>query len=320
MSQLERCFWNASEKRLRAGWRLALQLALNLGGAAVFAALVVPHTPLDRWPRLAREAVGYPVLLAITLFSVWVAGRFVDRRAWRDFGLVLTQAAWWADFGAGLAVGFVLVALVAANAAALGVIRLELSFTSGIAGLAFPAAALLAAVGYIAAGFLEELARAYQVRNLFEGLSGTRLGLRGAALAATCGAALVSVAMHSGAAAFILFVFVSMSVQGLFYLFTTHTALVTGYHVAWDFTLATLFGIEALTQAEYTGLFTPRLGEVAQMSASGIHIAHYPLLVMLALAAAALQVAAWLALLGWVRWRMGDVRVHAEMARPSLLS
>jgi len=320
MSRLGRCFWNRSENRLRAGWRLALQLVLNIGGAILFVAMVVPHTPLSHWSRLATQAVGYPVLLGITLFSVWFAGRFLDRRAWHDFGLVLTQRAWWADFGAGLAVGSVLVVLLMVAATALGIIRLKLTLTSGIEGLSFPAAALLSGVALSAVGFFEELARAYHIRNLFEAFSSTRFGLRGAALVATAGAALVSVVMHSGGMpVFMLYVFGTMSVQGLFYLFTGRVALITGYHIAWDLTLATVFGIEALTEAEHTGLFTPQLTGSLQMSGTAIHVADYLPLALMGLAALALQVAAWLALLGWVRWREGGVRVRADMARPTLL-
>jgi hypothetical protein len=319
MPQLKDCFWNASENRLRAAWRLAVQIALNVGGAIALTAWVVPHTPLDDWPRLAVEAVGYPALLGITLSSVWFAGRFLDRRAWQDFGLTLRQRAWWMDFGAGFTVGFMLVALVMLAATALGVIRLDLTLTSGIRGLAFPAAVLLAAVAYGSVGFFEELARAYHMRNLFEAFGDTRLGLLGAALVAASGAALVSVAMHAGVVVFILYVFVSMSIQGLFYLLTGRIALITGYHIAWDFTLATVFGIEALEQPEYTALLTPRLSELVQVSASGLQVTDPPRLVLVGLAVIVLQIAAWLALLGWVRWRTGGIHIRADMARPTLL-
>lgn len=318
--RLQGLFWNTSENRLRAAWRLLFQLALNIGGTLFFSLWVVPHTLLNSWPRLAVEAVGYPVLLGITLLSVWLAGRFFDRRAWRDFGLTLTQSVWWEDFGAGFGVGFVLIALCVLIAMALGIIRVNLTFTSGIPGVIFPVAVLLSLLSYGSVGFFEELARAYQIRNLFEALGGTRLGLWRSALVATGGAALVSAVMHSaGMPAFILFVFVSMSFQGLFYLFTSRTALITGYHIAWDFSLATIFGIEALSEGEYTGLFTASLTNLVQLNETGVQIANYLPLVSMGLAAAVLQGAAWLALLGWVHWRRGGVRVRADMARPTSL-
>ncbi len=317
---LRRLFWNSSENRLRAGWRLLLQLLLNIGGAMAFSMWVVPHTFLASWSRLAVEAIGYPVLLGMTLVSVWLAGRFLDRRAWADFGLTLNQRVWWKDFGAGFGIGFVLIVLCMAAMAALGIIRLNLTFTSGLPGVGFPLAALLGLLSYSAVGFFEELARAYQMRNLFEALSGTRLGLWGAAVAAAGGAALVSAVMHSGGVPlFILFVVISMSIQGLFYLFTGRTALITGYHIAWDFTLATVFGIEALTQGEYTGLFTPHLTGAVQIVETGIQIINYPLLALTGLTLILLQGMAWLTLLGWVRWRTGSLSVRADMARPTLL-
>jgi membrane protease YdiL (CAAX protease family) len=318
---LKEYFWNPSENRLRTGWRLLLQLSLNLGGAIAFSLWVVPHTFLNSWPRLAVEAIGYPVLLGITLLSVWLAGRFLDKRAWRDFGLTLTQRVWWEDFAVGFGIGFLLIVLFMVAVIALGIIRLNLTFTSGLPRVSFPVAVLLGLLSYGAVGFFEELGRAYQMRNLFEAFSGTRLGLRGAALASAVGAALVSAVMHSsGAPLFILFVIVSMSIQGLFYLFTGRTALITGYHIAWDFALSTVFGIEALTQSEYTGLFTPQLTSLVEIVGNEVHIANYLPLVLTGVAVIVLQVVAWLALLGWVYWRTGGVRVRADMARPTLLS
>lgn len=312
-------FWNAAENRLRAGWRLLLQLTMNIGGTLFFSFWVVPHTPLAVWPRLTVEAIGYPVLLGITLSSVWLAGRFLDRRDWSDFGLTLTQRTWWEDFGAGCAIGFMLIVLFLLTATALGIIRLTLSFTSGIPGQSFPVAVVFGLLSYGSVGFFEELARAYQIRNLFEGLRGARWELWRAAVAAAAGAAVISAVMHgSGMPVFILFVFVSMAFQGLFYLFTGRTALITGYHFAWDFTLATIFGIEALSAGEYTGLFTPSLTSFIQMNDSGVQIANYLPLALMAVIGAGLQLGAWLALLGWVRWRSGGVRVRAEMAHPTL--
>ncbi len=308
--------WNASENRLRTGWRLLLQLSLNLGGALFFSLWVVPHTILNSWPRLAVESVGYPVLLGVTLLSVWLAGRFLDKRAWGDFGITLTQRIWWVDFGAGCVVGSVLITLLMLTAVALGIIRLNLSFMSGIPGVVFPVAVLLSLLSYGSVGFFEELARAYQMRNLFETFSHTRLGLWGAALVATGGAALVSAVMHSaGMPLFIVFVFISMSFQGLFYLFTGRTALITGYHFAWDFTLATIFGVEALSEGEYTGLFTASMTSLVQINEAGVHSTNNLPLVLMGLVGVLWQVAGWLALLGWVHWRRGGVHVRTDMAR-----
>lgn len=313
---IKKYFWSSSDGRLRTGWRLLLQLTVNIGGVLLFSLCVVPHSFLNSWPRLAVEAVGYPVYLGITLLSVWLAGRFLDRRAWCDFGLNLTHRIWWEDFGAGFGIGFVFIVLCVLTALMLGIIQLKLGFTSGISGVGFPIAVLLSVLSYGAVGFFEELARAYQIRNLFEGLNGSRLGVWPAALMAVGGAALVSAVMHSssGMPAFILFVFISMAFQGLFYLFTGRTALITGYHFAWDFTLATVFCIEALTEKDFTGLFTASFSNLVQMNVNGIQIGNYYPLVVMGLAGMLFQEFAWLALLGWVHWRRGGIRVRTEMA------
>lgn len=126
--------------------------------------------------------------------------------------------------------------------------------------------------------------------------------------------------MHSGGMpVFILYVFISMSIQGMFYLFTGRVALITGYHIAWDFTLATVFGIESLLQAEHTSLFTPQSTGLVQVSETGVQVANYLPLVFMGLAIVILHGVAWLVLLGWVRWCTGGVRVRADMAQPTLL-
>lgn len=111
-----------------------------------------------------------------------------------------------------------------------------------------------------------------------------------------------------------------MAVQGLFYLFTGPTALMPGYHFACDFSLATVFGIEALSQPEYTGFFIPSLASWGKGGHAGPPAADLLPLALAGLAALALQVATWWLLLQWVRRRTGEVRVRAEMARPTRLT
>jgi hypothetical protein len=99
-------FWDENLARLRAGWRLIVQFILLVACLACFGLLAnrfgdyVPRDPLDKSISLLDSAAA---LLSIIL-SVWVAGRFVDRRRFSDFGFRLGRS-WWIDLAFGLALG-----------------------------------------------------------------------------------------------------------------------------------------------------------------------------------------------------------------------
>ncbi|PSP31254.1 hypothetical protein BRC64_10710 [Halobacteriales archaeon QH_10_67_22] len=146
-SSLRDVFWNDRERRLRAPWRVVLGLLLVLvfgvAGSALGSALeragVGPGPPTGGSGVVAQVAV-----LAGFVAGLCLAGRYVDRRRLRDFGLGQSRA-WWADLGFGLALSVATV------------------LTSGLFGLAHtanPNASALATVtitlygGFLAAGYL----------------------------------------------------------------------------------------------------------------------------------------------------------------------
>ncbi|MDY7075976.1 MAG: hypothetical protein SXV54_03530, partial [Chloroflexota bacterium] len=242
----ESIFWNKHEARLRAGWRLAIQITLNIGLAVSLLALAVyfggPLASQSPWSNVMVSLM----FLGVTLLSVWSAGRFLDKRHFSDFGMLLNRRAWWADFafglalGSGLPVGLVLIAL------ATGVATLEPVFTSGMTSVPFVVAVLLSALAFTCIGTFEELARAYHVRNLLEGFN-KGVGLKGAMVMAVMGASAVSVLMHRGNTAFLFYVLVSTVVKGLCYLLTSQVAIAMAYHIAWDFVLESMMCFSVLT-------------------------------------------------------------------------
>lgn len=170
MRWIEGVFWNGDERRLRAGWRLTIQLVLNLGLALVSLRLAAAWTGPVFSESPWFSLVGAALFLGATLLLVWLAGHFLDRRAFADFGLHPGRRSWWADLGAGLAVGSVVPTAAMLLASAVGWVELEWSPTSGMPGPPFLAAVLLSAVGYVCIGLFEETARAYHTRNLLEGI------------------------------------------------------------------------------------------------------------------------------------------------------
>ena len=109
MPFLKSIFWDENYSRLRAGWRLISQFAILVAFLACFGLLAkhfnnfAPRDPLDKSITIVDSTA---VLLSIFL-SVWLAGRFVDRRHFSDFGFRLGRS-WWIDLTFGLALGALL--------------------------------------------------------------------------------------------------------------------------------------------------------------------------------------------------------------------
>ena len=308
MRFIKTLFWNESQSRLRAGWRLALQLILNIGLALLaLRVLEAGAGSLDSnssWGTIVLALV----MVGVTLFSVWFAGRFLDRRLFSDFGLHLNRGAWWADLAFGLALGIVLPLGLAGLGVVTDTVSLGPVFTAGFPGLSFGLAVLLSALVYLCVGTFEEVARAYHIRNLLEGT--VRLGLGFAAAIAVIGASVISVLMHTGNLAFLAFVLLATAIKGLCYLLTGRVGVALGYHAAWDFTLATVLGVGTQSGAGATAAFyAVHSDDPTWASAAGGNELGPPVLVALL----GLELAALLLILGWTRWRYGMVTLHEDL-------
>lgn len=298
-------FWNEAEGRLRAGWRLLLQFLLMVAlsvlvGAALYG---LPGTP-------AKTAV---ISLLALGGSVLLAGRWLDRRPLRSgFGLQL-GAAWWADLAFGLVLGVVLMAAVFEAERRLGWIAVSLSGT--LMGAGYGRALAEAAFVFVAVGLYEELwSRAYHLTNLAEGLRGL-LGARGAVVGGWMLSSLLFGLLHvfnpNASAMSTLNIMAAGLLLGLGYVLTRRLALPIGLHITWNFAQGVLFGFpvsgsEAFSQARVFnvdqggpplwtgGAFGPEAGLVG-------------LLAMLL---------GIFAILVWVRYRAGALRLRLDLAAP----
>jgi membrane protease YdiL (CAAX protease family) len=321
MASIKAVFWNEEEARLRAGWRVLLQFILFLVlliVAAIFDDLL--DRILGRLPRhpVFGEADSFllPVeMLAATLVSMWLAGRFLDRRRFSDFGLRFGPS-WWIDLGFGLALGGVLMGgifmihLVAGWATITGTLR------AGIGDLSFPAGLLLIFVTIVCMATQEELhSRGYQLKNLLEGLHSPRIGPKGAVVLAIALVCAIFGAFHYDADAGLISVF-ALVLGGLPYVvafvLTGELAIPIGFHIAWNFCEGCVFGFPvsgtdmgvSLIALSETGpdLWTGgRFGPEAGLLGIGAHLA------------------AVLFIVGWVRWRRGGVRLQERLLEPNLL-
>lgn len=227
-------FINEEEGRIRAFWRLILQVALM-----VFLMIIV---------ALAYHAEVFMkfVSLGAILVSVWVAGRYLDHRPFRGFGMQM-NASWWESCGVGFLIG---------GGAMSGIFLWEWSMGwVHITGLGWQRVSetpfVLNISGYFllmtAVGFQEELLfRGYQLRNLSEGFNLESITSRQAAIGAMVLTAVIFGAMHMGNPGASIVSTVNVMLAGLVlawpYLVTGELALPIGIHVAWNFFQGGVYG------------------------------------------------------------------------------
>jgi membrane protease YdiL (CAAX protease family) len=244
-----RCvFWDENSSRLRAGWRLIIQFILLViflgcfGLLAVHFGDYVPRDPLDENITILDSAAA---LLSLIL-SVWLAGRFVDRRRFADFGFRLGRS-WWFDLAFGIALGALLqtgiflVEVASGWVTATGVCWLRRE------GFAFPISVLLILLSLLGAGVAEELwNRGYLLKNLAEGLSFKPLGQKGAILLATFGTAITFGLGHATNPDASVVSTLALVLAGILYatayVLTGELAIPIGYHIAWNFFEGAVFG------------------------------------------------------------------------------
>ena len=92
-------FWNNAEMRLRSGWRILIQVIMITFPLVIFGLL-----GLYSGNRLAIKMTA--TALPITLLSIFILGRYIDKRAFSDYGIQLKHKDWWLDYGFGWLTGF----------------------------------------------------------------------------------------------------------------------------------------------------------------------------------------------------------------------
>ncbi len=313
-------FWNREQRRPRTLWRLLGQAALFLLGVLISGLLAGGLLYLARFCSSGGDALALSRLLGpldrvlstlVTVVSVWLAGRLLDRRTFADFGFHL-QREWWLDLGFGLALGAALMLCIFLVEWAAGWLTVTgFARTDGQPFVWGIASGLLA---FVAVGFYEELlSRGYQLHNLAEGLSfrplGRRWGLIGAWILSSAIFGALHAANPSATARSTTFLVLAGLFLGLGYILTGELALPIGLHVTWNFFQGNVFGFPV------SGL---------QLGASFIAISQQgPELITggafgpeAGLVGVGAMLLGSLATLGWVRWRRGKVTLCERIPAP----
>ena len=250
-------FLNEREGRLRAFWRVLIQFASSFLGQSllVTAALLVFALAVgveDEGEAAALTAspafvvVSRGISLAVTVLTVWFAGRFLDRRHFfSGFGLRLDRA-WWPDFGFGLLLGALLMTGVFLVELSAGWVTVTGTLRAVDSESFFPAILPPAAI-FLCVGFYEELSsRGYQLTNIAEGLNFPALGPRGAILLAWVLSSVVFGLSHlanpnTSAVSTLNIAFAGL-LLGAGYVLTGKLAIPIGLHVTWNFFQGYVFG------------------------------------------------------------------------------
>ncbi len=271
-------FINSDENRLRAGWRILLQIVLMVFFVGLGSYLI--QFIYDDPGRMANIVPGFTG----TVISLWLASRLLDKRPFHAYGLQI-NTNWWREFGIGSLIGavtFCAIFLLEWSMNWIEVTGFGWERSSGT-----PFAWLIAAYfgAMLLVGFYEEMfTRGYQILNLVEGLRFEKIGIRGAVFAAVLITSSLFGLLHAGNPnASIISVFniiLAGFVLALPYLLTGSLAISVGLHFSWNFAQGGIFGFPvsginfrtSIIQIEQNGIdlwtggaFGPEAGAVGIM-------------------------------------------------------
>ena len=315
MKFMAKLFWNADESRVRALWRL-------IGFFVIFSVILLIVGILSQMITGQTAPAGEPITLpmyAVTLMSllaVWLAGRFLDRRRFAEFGFLFNKQ-WWIDFVAGLILSAALMLIIFLIELAAGWITITGAFVTSRAGDAFSTAILAVLVRFIFVGIYEELVfRGYLLTNLAESFNGKRISPRWAIIIATLlSSMLFGLAHASNPHATLLSTF-NILLAGIFmalaYLLTGQLAIPIALHISWNFFQGNVFGFPVSgTSANQTSFIAITQGG-PELWTGGAFGPEAGLLGFIT------TVLGCILIVWWVRWRYGRVSLHTAIAEPPI--
>lgn len=260
-----RLFWNDGERRLRALWRIVLQL-LMAGALGALPILLVaePLTALrrrghflsylnhDAYDRIINMIVG-PFFAAGIVASVIIAARWLDRRPLAHYGVVVDRT-WWNHLALGFGVSAALMVLVFLTEALLGWIDITGTLAMNVTGVSMALAFSFTVMKVLCVGVYEELvSRGYLLRNLADG---TNLPM--AIVASSAIFSLLHLANDNAS----ILSSVGLLVNGLFFasaaLLTGRLSAAIGAHIGWNLFEGTVLGFPVSGDKEGASLLAIR--------------------------------------------------------------
>ena len=318
MAFIEKIFWNREQFRLRTGFRILIQLIafffLMKGLAALFN---VPSEFTETTPTLVFLSIA-GVRLFRVLISVWLSGRYLDRRPFSDFGLHLDKN-WWHDLGFGLVLGSFLIGCVFLVELSLGWVSISNIFQTANSGQPFILRFFVFVILFMCVGFSEELMyRGYHLTNIAEGFNIKGIGPKYAIFIAVLLSSVLFGIFHlgsPGATPISIFnIFFMALLLAISYVYTNRLALSVGVHIGWNLFQGNVFGfpVSGTTFAAKTVAIYSIQQKGPTIWTGGTFGPEGGLLGLLVILIGILMV------LGWIRLRYGSIKLHTRMAIPPI--
>lgn len=319
-----RLVWNTATRRLRMPLRILVGLGLWVVIAGIvselLATVVTGPSPIvqlrtSHFGNIAVNAIDLVVGSVSTPIAIYLAGRYVDRRWFRDFGFRIDRR-WWTDLGFGFILGGVLMTGIFLLQLALGWVTITGFFVvGGVPQWTFPYWFLLSVLSYLAGSVIEELLhRGFLLTNFAEGF---QIGPIGPTGAVALGIALTSgffAFTHATAPSATTISTLSIALAGVFlalgYVLTGELALPIGVHVAWNFFEGNLYGFP-ISGSGTTSLIAIRQSGPETVTGG----AFGPEAGLLGVTAIVIGIAATAT---WARYYRGNPGIHPKVTAPEL--
>jgi uncharacterized protein len=315
--------------RPRALWRLLIQYWAYKVAAPLFVSLLATVWLLIHSGRgigasgeldasipsgsPALPLIGGIAALVGVLLTVWLAGRFLDRRSFADFGFHL-GGGWWLDLFFGMALGALLMTVIFLVELGFGWITVTGAFHTPVPGTPFVLALIPPTTIFLCVGVYEELLfRGYQLRNAAEGLNLPAVGPRKAVILAWILSSAFFGYLHANNPNATLLSTVNIILAGLMlglgYVLTGELAIPIGLHISWNFFQGNVFGFPAVSGFKPVGLtFLSTNQSGPELWTGGSFGPEAGLLAPAAMILGSLLIALW------VRLRSGKVAIHTPIA------
>ena len=308
-----------SEGRLRALWRLVVQfIAFRVLVTGLFSVLAVALSLAVSGGRsIMVDSPAIPLASGVAglvgaMLSVWLAGRFLDRRPFSDFGFHL-GAGWWLDLLFGVFLGGLLMSIIFSVELGLGWVEVVGAFETFGTGVSFLPSILLPVVMYLCVGIYEETVfRGYLLKNGAEGLDYPALGPRGAVLVAWVLSSVFFGLLHANNPNATLVSTLNIVLAGLMlgfgYVISGELAIPIGLHIAWNFFQGAVYGFPVSGFGPFGATFLATRQTGLDLWTGGPFGPEAGLLSPVAMLLGILLIALW------TRLRTGKVSLHSPLA------
>ena len=318
--KIKNIFYNPREQRTRFFWRIAFQLTLivlmTFGSTLViqlfyFAGILSP-IGLTMQDGMLISSV---ILLAAIMLSIWLTGRWLDRRRLSGFGLHLSRS-WWQDLAFGLGLGALLMSLIFLVEWGSGLVTVS-GTLQGSAERPFALGIIIWTGIYLCVGIYEEMFfRGYYLTNIAEWLGHfKRISPQWAVITAfILTSAVFGIGhMSNPNASFIStvnIVFAGLLILGLGYVLTGEMAISIGMHITWNMFQGMVLGFPVSGMGSGQTSFIAIVQNGPAWLTGGDFGPEAGILGLLAMLLGAF------AIFWWVRKKYGKVQIATQIAEP----